>query len=351
MPGLHEVLPQIRERAARYRQPPGINEQNTKAGLIDPVIRALGWDTEDLDEVHREFKVKSADKPVDYALLVLRTPRLFIEAKSLGEDLSDRRWANQIMGYASVAGVEWVVLTDGDEYRIFNSHAPVPIDQKLFRSVRISDASALVVETLQLLSKERMSENYIQMIWQAHYVDRQIKTVVTGLFTPETDPSLVRLIRKRIPTLSPAEIRAAISRAHVQIEFPDIADVQAPEPIREKPPTQPDDHPKGPGNLISFRQLIDSGIVTPPLMLEKTYKGHRLTAHVDEHGRVWYAGTAFNSPSTAASIARKSIIGAPRDRKYPQTNGWIFWQFRDDEGVLRDIDILRRRFKVGGAEP
>lgn len=73
--------------------------------------------------------------------MVLREPRLFIEAKSLGENLDVRRWANQIMGYASVAGVEWVVLTNGDEYRIYNSHAAVPVDEKLFRVVRVSDGS------------------------------------------------------------------------------------------------------------------------------------------------------------------------------------------------------------------
>src|SRR5689334_9836493 len=125
MPSLGETLEQVRARMERSRGL-ALNEQNTKASLIEPVLRALGWDTEDFEEVHREYKPKSADKPVDYALFILRTPRLFIEAKALGQDLDDRRWANQIMGYAAVAGVEWIVLTDANEYRIYNSHATVP---------------------------------------------------------------------------------------------------------------------------------------------------------------------------------------------------------------------------------
>ncbi|MET0236812.1 MAG: hypothetical protein ABW224_19340 [Kibdelosporangium sp.] len=48
----------------------------------------------------------------------MRTPRLFIEAKGLGENLDDPRWANQTISYAAVAGVEWVALTDGAEWRI-----------------------------------------------------------------------------------------------------------------------------------------------------------------------------------------------------------------------------------------
>jgi len=76
--------------------------------------------------VHREFKPTTQDKPVDYSLAVLRKPRLLVEAKPLGESLSDRKWIGQILGYASVAGVEWCVLTDGNEYRFYN--ATVPLD-------------------------------------------------------------------------------------------------------------------------------------------------------------------------------------------------------------------------------
>ena len=49
----------------------------------------------------------------------------------------------------------WCVLTNGDEYRIYNSYAPVDVEQKLFRSVRISDPAnaGSAVDTLHLLSK------------------------------------------------------------------------------------------------------------------------------------------------------------------------------------------------------
>ena len=41
-------------------------------------------------------------------------------------------------------------------------------------------------------------------------------------------------------------------------------------------------------------------------------------------------------------MARKSVIGAPAGRPYPQTNGWTFWMYSDgDSGDLREIDLLR----------
>ena len=110
---LDETLSRIAERISKYAQR-GLGEQNTKASLIEPLLAALGWDVQDPDEVHREYKKKSKDKPVDYALKVVREPRLLIEAKGLGQNLSDRRWVSQVLSYAVVVGVEWCVLTDGN---------------------------------------------------------------------------------------------------------------------------------------------------------------------------------------------------------------------------------------------
>lgn len=45
---LAATLAGVAERIARHRGS-RIGEQNTKAALITPVLRALGWDVEDLD--------------------------------------------------------------------------------------------------------------------------------------------------------------------------------------------------------------------------------------------------------------------------------------------------------------
>ena len=156
MEDLQSVLRTVRGRIARVRAE-GIGEQDTKAGLIVPVLRALGWDTEDLEDVKLEYRRRPPDNPVDYALFLRREARLFIEAKALGSRLDDPKGAGRILGYATMAGVEWVALTDGDEWRIYNSHATVPVEKKLFRTVRVSDPDASPEPTLSLLAKERLA--------------------------------------------------------------------------------------------------------------------------------------------------------------------------------------------------
>ena len=57
-----------------------------------------------------------------------------------------------------------------------------------------------------------------------------------------------------------------------------------------------------------------------------------------------FTGNAYDSLSTAGGVARKSVVGSPPGRDFPQTNGWIFWQFRGPDGTLRVLDDLRREF-------
>jgi predicted type IV restriction endonuclease len=143
-----------------------LGEENTKAALIEPVLKALGWDTSNPDEVHHEYRRLSNDNPVDYALLLLRTPRLFLEAKDLWANLADPKWSIQFISYATAAGVQWVVLTNGAEWRVYNAHALVPIEQKLFRTVRIYEDLDSAYSVLELLSKDNMREMRIEELWK-----------------------------------------------------------------------------------------------------------------------------------------------------------------------------------------
>ena len=61
MGDLEATLATVRDRIGKYRGQV-IGESNTKSVLIEPVLRALGWDVEDLDEVRRECRRKPSHK-------------------------------------------------------------------------------------------------------------------------------------------------------------------------------------------------------------------------------------------------------------------------------------------------
>jgi hypothetical protein len=352
-----ETLATVRKRIQQLRdRKEMIGEENTKATLIEPVFAALGWNLQEIDEVRREYKRKPQDNPVDYALFLNRTECLFVEAKSLEKDLSDRKWVSQNLSYATVVGVRWCVLTNGDEYRIYNSHAPVDVDEKLFRTVRLSDSEPkYLTDTLLLLGRDMMRGSMLDELWKAHFIDRNVRAALENILA-QPDPGLERLIQKKAAALTLPDIRASLKRAQIRIDFP--APAAASGSVRSElvpgGPAEPakSRHEAGKKAAETARamaeatleSLIAFGLIKAPLELEREYKGAHLTAVVEQNGKVMFAGEAYDSLSTAGGMARKQVIGAPLDRPYPQTNGWTFWQYRDDKGDLHEIEVLRKSY-------
>jgi len=357
---LTQVLEDVRNKIAQY-QGKEMNEQNTKRALIDPVLCALGWKVGNLEEVSQEYKRRSNHKPVDYALFLLRTPKLFVEAKALGQGLDAPKWTNQIMGYAAVGGVKWVVMSNGEEWRIYNACVEVPVEEKLFRSVRLSDPTSPTAETLALLSKHRIRDNDIEVLWKAHFVDRQVLSALEQLFLPDPDPSLVRLVKRRVRELSSKEIHASLNRVRARFDFPVEPDLRhighgkggkhnpsrslAAQRAWETRRCKKGDlanmqvaGKKSPKSLVvSLLDLIEAGLLKPPLKLTKHYKGKDLEAKLLPDGAVRFQGKKYETCSKAATFARGTIAG-----RRMNTNGWTFWRYLNQDGKLVPLNNARQ---------
>jgi len=178
---VRESLSNLRKKIAYYRKSEmQLGEQNTKALLIDPLLAGLGWDIQDPEEVTREFRRQAADSPVDYALCIARTPRLFVEANSLGKNLTDRKWASQVLNYANVVGVEWCVLTNGPpngHHRTVTDRArgdaaspcgpPEPLPSKFNGSCRRTSVSLSLTSPHQRTTEEGLREERSFILWLA----------------------------------------------------------------------------------------------------------------------------------------------------------------------------------------
>jgi hypothetical protein len=219
------------------------------------------------------------------------------------------------------------------------------VDEKLFRKVRVSEGDPLVEETLALLAKDRLEENRIEVLWRAHFVDRQVRAAVEQLFTGDGDLLLVNYVGQRTKNLTPEEIRASLGRCQVALDFPVPTEEVIARETRARQPA-PRSAPKStPERLdVSVADLIEAGLLHPPVKLERQYKGKALTAQIERDGRVTCLGQTFDSLSTAGGVARASVIGTPADRKYPQTNGWTFWRMKDGNGQIVEVDAARREF-------
>ena len=92
--------------------------------------------------------------------------------------------------------------------------------------------------------------------------------------------------------------------------------------------------------------LIQAGVIDPPLDLYRTYRGHRLAARVEADGSVTVGTESYGSLSAAAGVARASVGGTPRGGLGAQVNGWTFWHFTDLDGKSKAVQVLRQRHGV-----
>ena len=88
-----------------------LDEAATKQCVILPILRALGWDVDNPEEVTPEYTVEN--KRVDYSLRLRNENKIFLEVKKTGEDLEKEKYEDQLLEYSFRQGVELSILTNG----------------------------------------------------------------------------------------------------------------------------------------------------------------------------------------------------------------------------------------------
>ena len=103
------------------------NEMATRYALIDPVLRSLGWDTEDSSMVRVHDRLKNGKRP-DYTLYKNGNPVAFVEAKYWGKISTLKKLSNitidkvfsELETYSKPNQVHTGILTDGGVWWLFD---------------------------------------------------------------------------------------------------------------------------------------------------------------------------------------------------------------------------------------
>ena len=141
---IHELRERMDTHGAALRQ----SEALTRYALIDPLLRALGWNTADPALVVPEYR--SGSGSADYALLGNGKPLMMVEAKKLDTPLRDV--VGQGIQYCLIQGTAHFSVTDGRRWEIYETHRPVPIDDKRIASFDLKgqDPAAVALQALAL---------------------------------------------------------------------------------------------------------------------------------------------------------------------------------------------------------
>lgn len=150
-------------------------ESTTIRCLIEPILYALGWELQDPLECQGKYRHTAQDNPVDLSLFLQGKPSLFVETKQFGNSLDDRKWVMQALRCANSAGVKWAALTNGQEWRLYNSYADTELENKLFFSCDLlTDDLDCAQQQLNLISRTEMLVETIDQLWQKRIIELEV---------------------------------------------------------------------------------------------------------------------------------------------------------------------------------
>ena len=158
---LLETIETLRERIQDHRPLLSQNEIRTRYALIDPLLRALGWDVSDPAAVVPEQDASGGR--ADYALLDAEgKPAVMVEAKKLERSLRDG--LDQAIAYCVGKGTPYFCVTDGDTWEVYETFRRVPTSEKVITQFKVTrDKPAEVCLKALALWRPSVAEGHVQI--------------------------------------------------------------------------------------------------------------------------------------------------------------------------------------------
>ncbi len=145
------------QRVLQIAKDRDVNESDTVAVINDICGEVFGYDK--YLEVTSEFSIRGTY--CDLALKVDDKVQYLIEAKAIGIDLKDVHM-KQACDYGANHGVQWIVLTNGIDWRVYRIRFEQPINYDLvatFNFINLNSKNDQDQELLYLITKEGLGKN------------------------------------------------------------------------------------------------------------------------------------------------------------------------------------------------
>ncbi len=194
--GLEEDLKALGVKAKEMKDR-GLAEQATINALVNPFLRALGYDPGNPNEVYPQYPsgFPGVNDKVDYAILRGGKPSIIIECKRVKSQLDNH--VKQLSDYYHYSEAQFGVLTDGVEYRFYTDRNKLHVmDGEPFLTVSMLSVNKSAVLALDRFSKARFSEKEVLTSFEQA---KEMRKILEREVSDPTPGGLLRFFADRLP--------------------------------------------------------------------------------------------------------------------------------------------------------
>jgi hypothetical protein len=176
-----------------------INESDTVTIIVDMLSEVFGYDK--FENITSEFAIKKTY--CDIAIKLGDRVPILLECKAAGIDLKNDH-IRQATNYSANSGIEWVVLTNGVQWKIYKIIFAKPVDAQLVYEFSFLDLSAKKqgdLEMLYYLCIEAFAKSNKVALDELHEEKQVMNRYIIGqvVLTETVIDSVRRYLRKLYP--------------------------------------------------------------------------------------------------------------------------------------------------------
>ena len=215
------------------------NEAETRKRVERIFERVMGYDV--FKHLSRERAVRGAGETehVDFTVQLEpgedAKPLIMVELKRVGVDLA-RKHLKQVTSYAIDAGCEWMVLTNGREWRLYHVEFGQPPETILLEQWDlIKDDTVVLAERFETISYKNVRRGGLDKLWQRTKVLAS-DNLITAMFSEEAIRLMCRMLKKSTGvTVAPKDVFSGMGKLLNEAASIELKDLKITPPERKKP--------------------------------------------------------------------------------------------------------------------
>lgn len=215
------------------------NEAETRRRVERIFETIMGYDA--LKHLTRERAVKGAGETehVDFTVQLEpgedAKPMIMVELKRVGVDLA-RKHLKQVSSYAIDAGCEWIILTNGREWKLYHIEFGQPPETVLLEQWDlIKDDPVILAERFETISYKKIRRGSLDKLWQRTKVLAS-DNLITAMFSEETIRLICRMLKKNTGVaVAPKDVFSGMNKLLNEAASIELSNLKITPPERKRP--------------------------------------------------------------------------------------------------------------------